>query len=147
MRSQTSPDVENPTQAPLLDDDYGYAPTLDATQPSQPQETAQQPSKPVLLLISGLLAIGLVVALIVGNVHIETHDNDVPLPDRRNPAEQGVSEKSFGLPADLPSFSWTDDTLSWQAPAFHFTPGKNWMNGINIIFCYLASVRINISFY
>ncbi|KAK1430549.1 hypothetical protein QVD17_13368 [Tagetes erecta] len=129
MRSQTSPDVENPTQAPLLDDDYGYAPTLDATPPPQPQETRQQPSKPILLLISGFLAIGLVVALIIGNVHIETRDDDVPLPDRRNPTEQGVSDKSFGLPADLPSFSWTDDILSWQAPAFHFTPGKNWMNG------------------
>ncbi|KAI3804354.1 hypothetical protein L1987_25832 [Smallanthus sonchifolius] len=130
MRSQTSPDVENPSDAPLLDADNGYVPSLDASdQPSQPQETGQQPSKPVLLLISGLLAIGLLVALIVGNVHIETYDNNVPVPERRDPIEQGVSEKSFGLPTDVPSFSWTDNILSWQAPAFHFTPGKNWMNG------------------
>ncbi|KAK9059232.1 hypothetical protein SSX86_021851 [Deinandra increscens subsp. villosa] len=129
MRSQTSPDVENPTRTSLLDADYGYVPTLDPTLPPQPQETRQQPSKPILLLISGLLAIGLLVALIVGNVHIETHDNDVPSPERRNPIEQGVSEKSFGLPGDVPPFSWTDEILAWQAPVFHFTPGKNWMNG------------------
>ncbi|KAJ0802861.1 putative beta-fructofuranosidase [Helianthus annuus] len=132
MTSQTSSDVENPTHAPLLDDDYGYVPSLDASdQPSQPQETNRQPSKPVLLLISGLLAIGLLVALIVGNVRIETHDNDAPLPERRDPIEQGVSEKSFGLPPNVSSFSWTDDMLSWQMPAFHFTPGKNWMNDPN----------------
>ncbi|KAI7730221.1 hypothetical protein M8C21_023058 [Ambrosia artemisiifolia] len=129
----TSSDVENPIHVPLLVDDHGYVASLDASdQPSRPQETNQQPSKPVLLFISGLLSIGLLVVLIVGNVHIETsHNCDVPLPDRRDPIEQGVSGKSFGLPDDAHSFSWTDHILSWQAPAFHFSPGKNWMNDPN----------------
>ncbi|KAD4178323.1 hypothetical protein E3N88_26914 [Mikania micrantha] len=126
MRSQTSSDVENPTHTtPLLEADYGYVPSiLDATQHQETDQ--QQPSKPVLLLISGLLAIGLVVALIIGNVRIETHENDV---HRLNPIEQGVSEKSFELPVNAPSFSWTNEILGWEAPAFHFSPGKNWMNG------------------
>nr|XP_043628823.1 acid beta-fructofuranosidase-like [Erigeron canadensis] len=131
MKSKTTSDVENPTQTPLLDADYGYEPSLDATLPSKAQENDQPPSKPVLLIISGLLSIGLVVALIIGNVHIPTIDNNVPLPERRDPVEQGVSDKRFRLPSDASSFSWTEDMLSWQAPAFHFYPGKNWMNDPN----------------
>lgn len=137
MRSQTTPDVENPTNTPLLDADYGYEPSLDASLPSQPQENDQQPTKPILLLISGLLAIGLLAALIVGNVHIHTQNNDdVPLHERMDPVKQGVSDKSFKLPADSPSFSWENDMLNYQAPAFHFYPGENWMNGKNVMFRY-----------
>lgn len=131
MSSETTLDVENPTNTPLLGNEDGYAPLLDASLPSQTQENDQQPSKPILLLISGLLAISLVVALIVGNVQIQTHDKDAPMPERRDPIEQGVSDKSFRLPVDAPSFPWTDDMLSWQGPAFHFYPGKNWMNDPN----------------
>ncbi|PWA63097.1 glycosyl hydrolases family 32 protein [Artemisia annua] len=131
MSSETTLDVENPTNTPLLGSDHGYAPLLDASLPSQTQENDQQPSKPILLLISGLLAISLVVALIVGNLQIQTHDKDAPMPERRDPIEQGVSDKSFRLPVDAPSFPWTNDMLSWQGPAFHFYPGKNWMNDPN----------------
>ena len=136
MSSETTLDVENSTNTPLLDSDHGYAPLLDASLPSQTQENDQQPSKPILLLISGLLAISLVVALIVGNVQIQTHDKDAPMPERRDPIEQGVSDKSFRLPVDAPSFPWTDDMLSWQGPAFHFYPGRSWMNGKIVMFSF-----------
>ncbi|KAI3505203.1 hypothetical protein L1887_27170 [Cichorium endivia] len=129
MTSQTSSDVENPTHTSLIEADHGYVPLLDANLPSQSQESDQQPSKSVLLLISGLLAISLLVALIIGNIHIHKHDNDVRLPEKMDPVEQGVSDKSFRLPANVSSFSWTTDMLDWQAPAFHFYPGENWMNG------------------
>ncbi|KAI3689663.1 hypothetical protein L2E82_47628 [Cichorium intybus] len=129
MTSQTSSDVENPTHTSLIEADHGYVPLLDANLPSQSQESDQQPSKSVLLLISGLLAISLLVALIIGNIHIHKHDNDVKLPEKMDPVEQGVSDKSFRLPANVSSFSWTTDMLDWQAPAFHFYPGENWMNG------------------
>ncbi|XP_071727701.1 acid beta-fructofuranosidase 2, vacuolar-like [Rutidosis leptorrhynchoides] len=132
MKSKTTSDVENPTGTTYIQEpDHGYVPLLDASQPLNDQENEQQPSKPVLLLISGLLAIGLLVALIIGNVHIPEYDYDLPLPERMNPVKQGISDKSFKLPYNASSFSWADDMLSWQAPAFHFYPGENWMNDPN----------------
>ncbi|KVH91931.1 Beta-fructofuranosidase [Cynara cardunculus var. scolymus] len=126
MRPQTKPDVENPTDPTcLLDADYGYVPSL----PSERQENERQrPSKSILVLVSALLAIGLLVVLIVGNVHIETQPDSDPLVERLNPVEQGVSDKSFSLPSSTSSSEWTTEMLSWQAPAFHFYPEKNWMN-------------------
>ncbi|CAI9291296.1 unnamed protein product [Lactuca saligna] len=131
MTSQASSDVENPSHTSLIEADHGYVPLLDANLPSQAQENGQQPSKSLLLLISGLLATSVVVALIVGNIHIHTHEKDVQLPERMDPVEQGVSDKSFRLPANVSSFSWDTDMLDWQAPAFHFYPGENWMNDPN----------------
>ncbi|XP_024996628.1 acid beta-fructofuranosidase 2, vacuolar-like [Cynara cardunculus var. scolymus] len=129
MRPQTKPDVENPTDPTcLLDADYGYVPSL----PSERQENERQrPSKSILVLVSALLAIGLLVVLIVGNVHIETQPDSDPLVERLNPVEQGVSDKSFSLPSSTSSSEWTTEMLSWQAPAFHFYPEKNWMNDPN----------------
>ncbi|KAI3691660.1 hypothetical protein L6452_31461 [Arctium lappa] len=101
MRPQTKSDVENPTDTSLLDADYGYVPSLDASLPSQARENDHQPSKSVLLLISGLMAVGLLVALVVGNVHIETQEDNDPLLGRMNPVEQGVSDKSFSPKAPV----------------------------------------------
>nr|BCM94851.1 vacuolar invertase 1 [Eustoma grandiflorum] len=45
---------------------------------------------------------------------------------------EGVSAKSFPSPVmGVPSFSWTNQMLTWQRTGFHFQPKKNWMNDPN----------------
>ncbi|GLT78366.1 hypothetical protein SLA2020_499040 [Shorea laevis] len=106
-----------------------------------------RPIKVYLLIVSGLLAIALFVALIGyrGSDNVQPHGNESGSlassskqpgslrPLSRGPAA-GVSEKANQQFADIGrlwSFPWNNSMLSWQRTAFHFQPEKNWMNDPN----------------
>ncbi|GKV38087.1 hypothetical protein SLEP1_g46035 [Rubroshorea leprosula] len=107
----------------------------------------RRPIKVYLLIVSGLLAIALFVALIGygGSDNVQPRGNEggslassSKQPDRLRPLSRGpaagVSEKANQQFADigrLRSFPWNNSMLSWQRPAFHFQPEKNWMNDPN----------------
>ncbi|XVE65030.1 hypothetical protein DITRI_Ditri07aG0149200 [Diplodiscus trichospermus] len=114
-----------------------------------PLVTRRKPIKEQLSIFFGLLAVGLLAALLIGNNVSDddnAHENKCsslsslssnnlePLRPAvsRGPAA-GVSEKSNRLFADVKgkylAFPWNNSMLSWQRTAFHFQPEKNWMNG------------------
>ncbi|KAK8490991.1 hypothetical protein V6N13_139794 [Hibiscus sabdariffa] len=109
-----------------------------------------KPIKLYLTIFFGLLAAGLLAALLIGNywpgnaylrgnqrgsLASSTPNKPKPKPLRpvsRGPA-QGVSEKTSGVryhvPRDTLPDPWNSTMLAWQRTAFHFQPEKNWMNG------------------
>lgn len=98
------------------------------------------PKKATLVVFSGLLMLGLFLAIIHGyrdSDHVNKLTSSMPLPSSEplQPVSRGVSagvsEKSNPVLAgvNVMSFPWNNTMLSWQRTAFHFQPEKNWMNG------------------
>lgn len=137
--------VEQNIEAP-----YPYTPLIDHDSAAEtaPIKTRLF-SKSAFLLISGILAIGLLVGLgyninngdrgggggmvVPGNPDIISGSMG-QLP--RGVAE-GVSAKSVGSSSGLLGaarrrfFPWSNRILGWERTAFHFQPKKNWMNDPN----------------
>ncbi|GLT47195.1 hypothetical protein SLA2020_209070 [Shorea laevis] len=125
----------------------GYTPLPDDANPIGTPVTRRRPISLYVAVVSGLLALGLFVALIGyrGSDNVQVHGNEsgslaassgqpeIVRPVSRGPAA-GVSEKANRHFADvgrLRSFPWNNSMLSWQRTAFHFQPEKNWMNDPN----------------
>ncbi|KAE8056253.1 hypothetical protein FH972_013041 [Carpinus fangiana] len=106
------------------------------------------PKKATLMAFSGLLMLGLVLAIINGyrdsdvrangNASLDKLKSSMPLPSEplqpvSRGASAGVSEKSNLVLAgvNVMSFPWNNTMLSWQRTAYHFQPEKNWMNDPN----------------
>ncbi|KAK8520844.1 hypothetical protein V6N13_076978 [Hibiscus sabdariffa] len=117
----------------------------DGSNPSEPLANGRKPMKVQLSIFFGLLAVGLLAALLTSNNGSDfvTENEHGPLapsttkpeplrPLSRGPAA-GVSEKSNRLFADenTVAFPWNNSMLSWQRTAFHFQPERNWMNDPN----------------
>ncbi|KAL8114456.1 hypothetical protein AgCh_021351 [Apium graveolens] len=121
-----------------------YTPLPDGDNaPSSPLSPATQNSRrrslKLVLLLTGILAVGLVICMMFLFSSSEGVINEAtPLPEKIKGLEprgvsEGVSMKSFRRPSfgvEPPSdFPWTSNALSWQRTSFHFQPPKNWMNG------------------
>ncbi|XP_039022803.1 acid beta-fructofuranosidase-like isoform X1 [Hibiscus syriacus] len=122
--------------------------TSDGSNSSEPPANRRKPMKVQLSIFFGLLAVGLLAAVltsnngsdfVTGNEHgslaSSTTTKPEPLrPGSRGPAS-GVSEKVNLLVGkdneNTVAFSWNNSMLSWQRTAFHFQPEKNWMNDPN----------------
>ncbi|KAK9203536.1 hypothetical protein WN943_013791 [Citrus x changshan-huyou] len=133
----------------MADSNVSYNPLPDGERPRPTRRRS------IVLVLSGLLVVGFLVALLSDNGSIaptnviDNDNNNVndnaqnglndgssssEEPERLRPftsaSPAGVSEKSnrrFG--ARTASYPWTNNMLSWQRTAFHFQPQKNWMNG------------------
>lgn len=127
----------------MADSNVSYHPLPDGERPGPTRRRS------IVLVLSGLLVVGFLVALLSDNGSIaRINNNNVNKnpqnglndasswkePERLRPftsaSSAGVSEKSnrrFG--ARTASYPWTNNMLSWQRTAFHFQPQKNWMNG------------------
>lgn len=131
--------IENPSP---------YVPLIDAGKdPTRTPAKSRRPSRVVVLLLAGLLAVALLVAVALnykGNRDEDSFPFDKIVvsstnrPENRVPAvargvEEGVSAKSFIPLSGSPKCHWTNKMLTWQRTAYHFQPKKNWMNG-NFIF-------------
>lgn len=146
----------------MADSNVSYNPLPDGERPRPTRRRS------IVLVLSGLLVVGFLVALlsdngsitpanVIDNDNNNVNDNaknglnDVSSsskePERLRPftsaSSAGVSEKSnrrFG--ARTASYPWTNNMLSWQRTAFHFQPQKNWMNGTAhiLIFSFLRIV-------
>lgn len=138
--------VEQNIEAP-----YPYTPLIDHDSAAEtaPIKTRLF-SKSAFLLISGILAIRLLVGLGY-NINNGDRGGGMVVPDNpdilsgsmgqlpRGVAE-GVSAKSVGSSSGLLGaarrrfFPWTNRILGWERTAFHFQPKKNWMNGEFLIY-------------
>ncbi|CAK9173180.1 unnamed protein product [Ilex paraguariensis] len=123
---------------------YSYRPLSDETGPTVAPAKGRRPIRIIVLLLTGLLAVGLLVALMSGDglasnggsemvsASVST-TNTSTSPGRIKPVargiKEGVSAKSFVPLLGVPQFPWTREMLAWQRTAFHFQPKKNWMNG------------------
>lgn len=148
---RTFSDMEDPTTAGHFP--YIRLPEETETPAKRQQQRRRRRSlRMVMFLLTGLLAVGLMVALTTttgkiklfsigggGSVAPASTSTATP-PEKIVPAKlrgvsEGVSLKSFRRPSlelELPNFPWTTNMLSWQRTSFHFQPQKNWMNGIYV---------------
>lgn len=136
----------------MADSNVSYNPLPDGERPRPTRRRS------IVLVLSGLLVVGFLVALLSDNGSIapanvidnDNNNNNVndnaknglndvsssssKEPERLRPftsaSSAGVSEKSNRrFGARTASYPWTNNMLSWQRTAFHFQPQKNWMNG------------------
>ncbi|XP_034673696.1 acid beta-fructofuranosidase [Vitis riparia] len=143
--ARTFADPEDPIIAATVPDHY--TPLLDVDPPAG--ENSRLPLKGFLVILSGLVLVGLLMALIGENgpsVSQDSQQNDLTLnapaestnisaqflePASRGPSA-GVSEKSFRLHSGVRApFPWSNTMLTWQRTGYHFQPEKNWMNDPN----------------
>ncbi|XAR70429.1 Beta-fructofuranosidase [Bertholletia excelsa] len=128
VRPYSSPDLREGTSASHF---YSSLPET----PTKGSRSLRRPLKVFLVLLSGLLAFRLLVAIMTSTGLISTWDW-AELLDQK-PRYQvdvwlGVSKKEHGPPrlaAQRSSFPWSPHMLAWQRTAFHFQPEQNWMNG------------------
>ncbi|XP_022969869.1 acid beta-fructofuranosidase [Cucurbita maxima] len=115
-------------------------------EPVEPVESPpirRRPFKGGLYIFTGLLLVGLSVALICqnglgpvaklqGNSLLISKSPKILRPSSRG-VSAGVSEKANPqfLGRRVASFPWNNSMLSWQRTAFHFQPEQNWMNDPN----------------
>ncbi|CAK9146944.1 unnamed protein product [Ilex paraguariensis] len=124
-------------------------PLSDETGPTVAPAKGRRPIRVIVLLLTGLLAVGLLVALMSGDGLASNGGSEMvsasvsttnmsTSPGRIKPVsrgiKEGVSAKSFVPLLGVPQFPWTREMLAWQRTAFHFQPKKNWMNGMCFIF-------------
>lgn len=154
--------MEDPTTAAR----FPYIRLPEETEPpaKRQQQRRRRSLRMVMFLLTGLLAVGLMVALTTstgkiklfsigggggGSVAPASTSTATP-PEKIVRAKlrglsEGVSLKSFQQPwleSELPNFPWTTNMLSWQRTSFHFQPQKNWMNGIYMICIVYTSTLI-----
>lgn len=117
--------------------------------PDEPAQTVdspvirRRPIKEAVLIASGLLLVGLLIAVIGQNgvvfyAKLEGSSSSEP-PEMVCPASRGVSagvsekaNRQF-VGQNISPFPWNHSMLMWQRTAFHFQPQENWMNG-NFLF-------------
>lgn len=138
--------INSPHHEPLLASDHAGAPSK-----------SRRPARAILFVLFGILAVGLLVGpkdykeryekLLTffrdhgGEIYpYGMHGSSMSVPaEKVAPAAEmargvaeGVSAKSFRLPVmGVPSYSWTNQMLTWQRTGFHFQPKQNWMNDPN----------------
>ncbi|CAK9171140.1 unnamed protein product [Ilex paraguariensis] len=121
---------------------FSYSPLPDETQSVGASAERRQPNRLIILLLSGLLVVGFLVALLSGDglatkggggADMFATSGSTTSPERIIPVargiKEGVSAKSFVPLAGVPQYPWTTEMLDWQRTAFHFQPKNNWMNG------------------
>ncbi|KAL2472000.1 Acid beta-fructofuranosidase 3 [Abeliophyllum distichum] len=112
-----------------------YIPLLDSGRdPSRGPSKRRRPSRVVILLLAGLLAAALLVAVALN--YKGSGESAVNRPEKTVPAvargvTEGVSAKSFAPLLGALKSNWTNKILAWQRSAYHFQPKKNWMNDPN----------------
>ncbi|KAG6579426.1 Acid beta-fructofuranosidase, partial [Cucurbita argyrosperma subsp. sororia] len=110
-------------------------------EPVQSPPIRRRPFKGGVYIFTGLLLVGLLVAIICqnglgpaaklqGNSYLISKSPKIFRPSSRG-VSVGVSEKANPqfLGRTVASFPWNNSMLSWQRTAFHFQPEQNWMNG------------------
>lgn len=126
-----------------------YTPLPDGENAPSPavSQDGRRRSLKFVLVLSGILAVGLIMGMIFLFSSTDSVVNEVTSsPEKIEGLEprgvsEGVSMKSFRRPSfrmEPPAdFPWNSNALSWQTTSFHFQPAKNWMNGTVHYFIYI----------